>query len=593
MATARSRRPSAVTPRQAIDLLMDLIGSFPEQMESLPEKVRTRAYWQTILAPGSYRGAHVMPALCELPAFTNQAPRGKGRAAWERVFKPGIGLEQIRNFVLHLMSIADKRQPARPRIVSWRDAYGPDEKVQRIRPLEHSDYIANPHRGTATFQRFQGDPTYPTPVSSDTHGPLAFPRLRGPVLANVKYIPRTTLTYCRWPWKWLEPVKGRFNWQIIDGALRAASERGQTAQLRFQPYTLRWDTAKNPPKAKRYPPEVSVNLPDWYWDTGATWIAAGPYCRHEPDSNDPRYIRHFGDFIRAFAKRYDGHPVLESIDMAYAGFWGESGGNATAATAAKLSDIYVSSFKRTQLLGMLGTAAIPRALARGCNVGWRADCFGDLKESLVKEVPRTAAWNHTYDSYVRNIHLSGLKDAWKTAPVTMETCWNVASWSMYGFDLDRIIEEGYRYHTTVFMPKSAYFPEKALAKLIAFDRRIGYRFALRQMLLPLAARRGQKFTISCFADNVGCAPLYRPYALALRFTQGRTTRIERFQVDLRSWLPGHAFCEEEVRLPGVFERGEVKVALGIIDEHDTPRAWFAITGRTDAGWHPLTSIEAV
>jgi hypothetical protein len=591
MATGK-RPPAAIPTRQALDLLMDLIAAFPEQVEGLPEKVRRRAYWRGILAPDAYRGASTMAVLRELPAFTNLAPRGRGRAAWKRVFSTGTGLDQVRDLLRHLMAVADVRQPERPRIVRWRDAYGPDEKVQRIRPAEHDDYIHNPHRGTATFQRFQGDPTYPTPVSSDTHGPTSFPRRAGAVRDNEKYVPRTTLTYCRWPWKWLEPRKGAYDWSIIDGALRTAAARGQTAQLRFQPYTQRWDTAKHPPQAKRYPPESSVNVPDWYWDTGAGWIDAGPYCRNEPDSNDPRYLRHFGDFIRAFARRYDGHPALESIDMAYAGFWGESGGNSTAATAARLADIYVASFKRTQIIGMLGSPAIPRALARGCRLGWRADCFGDLKESLVREVPRHAAWNHTFDSYVRSIHRCGLKDAWKTAPVTMETCWNAASWTMYGFDLDRIIEEGYKYHTSVFMPKSVFFPESAMDRLLAFDRRIGYRFALRQLLLPLEVRRGGRFTVSCFADNVGCAPLYRPYALALRLSQGRTTRIVRFAEDLRTWLPGHAFCEETVRLPDGFQRGEIKVALGIVDGNGTPRVWFAIAGPTDHGWHPLTSIDA-
>ena len=279
--------------------------------------------------------------------------------------------------------------------------------------------------------------------------------------------------------------------------------------------------------------------------------------------------------------------------MAYAGFWGESGGNATAATAARLADIYLASFKRTQLIGMLGTPAIARALARGCKLGWRADCFGDLKVSWVKEVPRQAAWNHTYDAQVAGVHRSGLQDAWKSAPVTMESCGTVESWAALDFDLDRIIDEGYKHHTSVFMPKSVFFPERALAKLTAFDRRIGYRFALRQLLLPLEVQRGARFAVSCFADNVGCAPLYRPYALALRFSQGRTVRVVRFAVDLRTWLPGHAYFDETIRLPEVFHRGEVKVALGVVDADDVPRVWFAITGATDNGWHPLTSIDAV
>jgi hypothetical protein len=40
----------------------------------------------------------------------------------------------------------------------WRDQFGPAETVQRVRPKESQAYLANPHRGTTTFQRFNGDP---------------------------------------------------------------------------------------------------------------------------------------------------------------------------------------------------------------------------------------------------------------------------------------------------------------------------------------------------------------------------------------------------------------------------------------------------
>ncbi|MBA2480742.1 MAG: DUF4832 domain-containing protein [Planctomycetes bacterium] len=590
---ARSAAPTTLTPNQVIDRLMEVIDALPEVVADLPEKLRARAHWERLLAPRNPRGARVMEVLRELPAFTNHAPKGKRtKAAWARVFRRHMGLEQVRGMLLEWHAIASVTDAVRPRIRRWRDEFGPQEIVQRVRPIEHDDYIHNPHRGTTTFQRFQGEDTYPATITADTYGPTAFPPA-GRIRDNVKYIPRTTLTYCRWPWKWLEPAKGRFAWDIIDGSLKAARASGQTAQLRFQPYTLRWDTVANPPKAKRFPPGSSVNVPDWYWDTGAKWQAGGTYAKHEPDSNDPLYLKHFGNFIRAFAARYDGHPDLESIDMAYAGFWGESGGNSSTATAHKLTDIYLSSFRKTKLLAMLGMPSCAHAMKRGFDIGWRADCFGDLIRPEVKEVPVDRCFNHTYDAYVQSIHRGGMKDAWKTSPVTMETCGNVAYWAMAGYDLDEIIEHGYKYHMSVFMPKNAFFPERSLEKLTAFDRRIGYRFALRQMLLPLEVRRGDHLTVECFTDNVGIAPIYRPYRLALRFSQGRTSEVVPFRVDIRTWLPGHNFFEERIVLPKRFQRGEVKVALGVIDDDDVPRVWFAITGKTDAGWHPLTSIDAI
>jgi hypothetical protein len=603
---------------------MEVIAAFPDLVADLPERLRTRERWEKTLARKSAWAAQMMEVLQELPAFTNQAPKKRtlvprlreGKAAWRKVFSKHMGHQQVPQILRGIDSHAKFKPIDRAPIVYWRDAFGPDEVVQRARPRESFGWLPNPHRGTTTFQRFQGDDTYPAWITADTYGPVEFPKVCR-VRDNVKYIPRTTLTYCRWPWAWLEPVKGRFNWKIIDGTLRTARERGQTAQIRFQPFTIRVESEKNPPKrapmqasynadeygvpsarrSGRHPPGVTVNVPDWYWDTGAKWLDNGPIAPKEPDGNDPRWVEHFGGFVRAFAERYDGHPDLESIDVAYGGFWGEGGGNCSAKTAAKLLDIYLAGFRRTQLLTMLGTpgcAYAAKVAARtGRAIGWRADCFGDLHIGNHPEVPTDLSWNHTFDAYPKEIQLCGVKDAWKTAPVTMETCGNVGTWAMDGYDFDRIVSEGYNYHMSVFMPKNVFFPERVMDKLIEFDRKIGYRFALRQMLLPIQAKGGETIQVDAFTDNVGCAPIYRPYKLALRFTQGKKSQVVRFKEDIRKWLPGHHWFREQIVFPRGFERGEVKLAVGIVDDTDTPRVRFAIDAPTDAGWHPLTSMDVL
>jgi len=481
---------------------------------------------------------------------------------------------------------------------TWRDAFGPNERHQRVRPTESFDYIPNPHRGTTTFQRFQGDALYPGDRSSDTDGPTVFKRAPKHLKPNRNYAPWTTVSYCRWPWSWLEPKKGKYNWRLVDGALKAGRDRGQTVQMRFQPYTLRVDYSETPIKARRHPPQRSVNVPDWYWDTGATWLTKGTYAPNEPDSNDPRYLEHFGDFIRAFAERYDGHHNLESIDIAYAGFWGESGGNTTKRTAEKLAEIYLKSFRKTQLLSMVGTAGCKYAARKTRNsrrhLGWRADCFGDLR--FVKhspDVPDGLNWTHMYEAYPREVVQCGVVDAWKTAPVTMETCGNAMTWHKRGYDLDWIVEQGYRYHMTFFMPKSVAYPKSMIEKLVAFDKRIGYRFVLKQVRLPLEATPGGRMEFQTFIENVGCAPIYRPYKLAYRFTQGRRSLVAHSKQDIRTWLPGNVWFAERITLPKGLKPGEATIDVGIVNDDDQPVVWFAIKGKLAAGWHPMTKIDVV
>lgn len=584
-----------ISESQVLENILEQLRLNPNWKQSLPPGCGRKAFWRDLLNR-SDETRRLMRVLQELPAFNERAPARRTAAAWNAVFDEGFG--NVFERILRDIVQRANRQPVKRRpICRWRDAFGSNEKSQRVRPVESDAWLPNPHRGTTTFQRFQGDPLYATWHWSDTHGPLQFPPAKGAAADNEKYIPHATLSYCRWPWAWLEPRKGEYRWDIIDGALRAAHACGQTLQVRFQPYTERVDYNVTPCAAKRHPRERSVNVPDWYWDTGARWLRKGISSANEPDCNDPRYIRHFGDFVRAFAKRYDGHPDLESVDFAYAGFWGECGGNTTPATSAKLADVYLRSFRETQIVAMLGTSGCTYAAKRTNGtrrqIGWRADCFGDLRNPDHPDIPRGLTWNHTLDQYPREIEQCGVKDAWRKAPVTMETCGTVTSWYLDGYDFDVICREGSRYHTSVFMPKAVFFPAAVRAQMEAFDRTLGYRFALRQVLLPLESKRGEKIAWQFFIDNVGCAPIYRPYRLALRFRQRGRSVVVPLKQDIRHWMPGHTWFEEKIVLPHRLRRGEAKVDLAIVGDKGQPRVWFAMDAKTDDGWHPLASVDVV
>ncbi len=578
------------TPKQVIDCIMELIKYLPETVKNLPEEMLQRNFWANNFKK-SGRAQTTLQTLQELPAFTYMRP-GKGSTkTWTKVLEKHMGVGQVETFLKSLKTYLFFTPLERKTPKYWRDAYGPNEVVQRVRPEESDDWLPNPHRGTATFQRFQGEPVYPTIVTADTNGPVTFP---GPgIKDNLAYIPRTTLTYCRWPWSWLEPKKGKFRWDIIDNTLKSAKQTGQTAQIRFQPFTA-VDSAVPPQGAKR-PPKPYVNIPGWLWDAGIKWVPS-TYSGIEPDHNDPLWLKHFGAFVKAFAARYDGHPALESVDVAYGGFWGEGGGNTNYKTAGKTAELYLKAFKKTQLLFLLGTHAHDYSnpkYGETLRLGWRTDCFGDLKVANHPDVPDSASWNHTYDGYPKEIVVSGSQDAWKRAPVTMETCGNVATWAIQNYDLDKIISEGYRYHMSVFMPKNVFFPEKWMDKLVKFDKLIGYRFALRQLKLPLKAKVGQQFTVETYLDNVGCAPIYRDYKYAFRFTQGKKCVVVKFKQDIREWLPGIFWFSEEIIFPKGFSRGEVKIAVGILGDDGEPKVWFANKGRLDKGWLPLMSMDAI
>ncbi len=458
---------------------------------------------------------------------------------------------------------------------AWRRGYAPGQTIQRVRPRESFAYLGNPHKGTTTFQRFNGDPLYPGNTWSDRHGPVEFKPFDGNV-KNPRY-PDTTIAYCRWIWSVIEPEKGRYRWEIIDGALEAARERGQTLQVRLEPY-------------------AGDDLPPWFWEMGGVrQRRPTTYQFREPDINHPAYVKHWGDVLRAFGERYDGHPDLESFDIAYGGPWGEMGGNARKATAAKLVEVYLRSFRKTQLLSMLGTHGCAYAAKKkGRRIGWRADCFGDVRTDGRGVVPEGLCWNHMYDAYPMEVVKNGVAEAWKTAPVTFETCWTVGHWHKQGWDVDWMLEQGLKYHLSVFMPKSCYVPEEWMGKIEEFNRRMGYRFVLRQMMLPLEVKPGERFRVPVWMDNVGVAPIYRRYRFAYRFRQGKRSEVIHSKQDVRKWMPGHTWFEEAITAPGWLRQGVTELDVGIVaPATEEARVKLAIEGVREDGWCAVAFVDVV
>jgi hypothetical protein len=172
-----------------------------------------------------------------------------------------------------------------------------------VRPQEIDDVLVNPGIGFMTFQRFNGDK-----LNEGLRWTEGFPIEYQPFdgnLENENY-PPTSLAYFRIYWKFVEPARQEYRWDMLDKALATAGQRGQTLLLRIAPYGT---TADN-------------DVPDWY----RTLLGPEPNLpvkKWRTNPEDSRYVEHFGGLIRALGARYDGHPLLESVDLSIVGAWGE------------------------------------------------------------------------------------------------------------------------------------------------------------------------------------------------------------------------------------------------------------------------------
>ncbi|QHW31446.1 DUF4832 domain-containing protein [Paenibacillus rhizovicinus] len=457
-----------------------------------------------------------------------------------------------------------------------------------VRPGVIDDVLVNPGIGFTTFQRFNGDQL--NAGNKWTEGfPIDYQPFEGS-LANKDH-PMTSIAYYRIYWRFLEPEQGQYDWELIDRALRTAQERKQTLMLRVAPYG-----------------ECELSdVPDWY--RRLPDVSGNPIQpRWRVDPEDPRYVSCFGGFIRALGERYDLHPGLESVDMAIIGSWGEGEGSEllTQPTREALMDCYIDSFRETPLLMLLTDDRTNRYGLSRAAVGWRADCLGDMGGywSNLKDIVGWRAdsaneywdipldWSHMTDCYPQLITLTGVQDAWKKAPVSFEVCWVVQDWYDRGWDIDYIIDQSLKWHISTFNAKSSPIPQEWEPNVRRWLNKMGYRYALRKITYPESVEPGGELDITTWWENLGVAPCYRRYPLALRLRNDSGSTVLRTDADIREWLPGDTLYDGAVALPADLLPGRYQLELAILGtDAVVPAVQLAVEGRQSDGWYTLGGIE--
>ncbi len=467
-------------------------------------------------------------------------------------------------------------------------------EIKKIRPKEIFDVLNNPGIGFTTFQRFNGDSL--NPEKGWTEGfPIVYQAFDGD-LTNKDH-PQTTIAYFRVDWAFVETAPEVYNWPMIDKALRTAAERGQTLMLRIAPYE-----------------EGEKDVPAWYRKiVGKEDKSKSAKWRIDPE--DPRYVQYFGGLIKALGQRYDGHPDLESVDVSIVGYWGEGDGThlLTDQTRIALINCYLDNFKKTYLnfQPINGDAPDPSVDLKGTNIaaswpdgrnngtgpqmrylGYRMDCLGDMTTDLWPE----KKWCHMTDIYPKDIIKSGMGEAWKKAPVTMEICYTFLHWlDVLKYDeetVNYIFGEALKWHITSFNAKSCPVPKVWSSLVDKWLNKMGYRFVLRKFEYPSFVIRQGQLPISTIWENIGVAPIYRDYKFAIRLKNEQKTLVLPTNAKLLDWLPGDIVHEEKLYIPFDMPVGKYQIEIAIVAPVSyESRVKLAINGRNLEGWYPMGEIE--
>ncbi len=157
--------------------------------------------------------------------------------------------------------------------------------------------------------------------------------------------PGVSTVYLRLPWSYLEPEEGKYNWAILDTPAQRWIAKGKKIALRLT-CSENW---------------MTYATPKWVKDAGAKGThyrygkgrveKGGPW---DPFFDDPIFLKKLETFLAAYAKRYDGNPSVEFVDVGTYGLWGEGHTHASSKQdkieLQKLHiDLHLKYFKKTLL----------------------------------------------------------------------------------------------------------------------------------------------------------------------------------------------------------------------------------------------------
>ena len=357
-----------------------------------------------------------------------------------------------------------------------------------VRPQDDGRALINPDMGW-TMHYYSNTPS--------NYGPTLEP---GDAMA---WFPGCSVCYLRIPWAYIEPEEGVFNWSALDTPAQRWIDRGGQVAFRIT-CSESWLRFATPEWVKK------AGAKGVFWDYGKGPNPNGKFW--DPDFADPVFLAKLENFLRAFAKRYDGRPEVAFMDIGTYGLWGEGHTGASSripqaqmdVDVKKHIDLHVKCFPNTKLVisdDVSGpencTGNYPLLdYARSKGVGWRDDSI------MVQAPPRS--W----------FHVDQTERYWRTLPVVIEHEHYVGSKNKHAWFPDLLVksvEDMHASYMSVHGPAKMIYDENRDA-IDRINRRLGYRFQLREATWldeVSVGSKGTPFTVRWTWANAGVAPCLR------------------------------------------------------------------------------------
>ena len=366
-------------------------------------------------------------------------------------------------------------------------------KVTTTRPEATGDALLNPGMGHVYYQYSNRLWCYGSHVKpGDT----------------LDWFPGANVIYMRLPWCELEPEEGRFRWDVVDSYAQPWIAAGKQIAFRITCSESRWAYATPRWVEKAGAKGVKFKMPtigkDYEECNVEIW---------DPVYDDPVFLEKLGNFAKAFARKYDNKPYVAFVDIGSFGMWGEGhtkySSNLDQEATDRCVKIHMDLWRKAMpntCLVVSDDVAGPRnpapdaeimRYARNLGIGFRDDsimCWND------------PPWCHAEwaaDNFAA------------TLPVVVETGhWNLLADGRW--DEKKLVDSIEAYQASFISIHD--WPERYLKlnrkAVEMINRRVGYRFELREASWPEEVTVGDSIEIASEWVNVGVARRYAGATLA-------------------------------------------------------------------------------
>lgn len=290
--------------------------------------------------------------------------------------------------------------------------------------------------------------------------------------------PGLSTVYLRLPWAYLEPEEGKFHWTMLDTPAQRWIAKGKRVALRLT-CSENWMIYATPEWVKKAGAKGTFyQYGKGRSDAGGSW---------DPFFDDPVFLKKLESFLAAYARRYDGNPHVEFIDIGTYGLWGEGHTHASSQqdniNLQKIHiDLHLRHFTKTQLCVSDDFAGhnkpgnrfpiMDYALARGVT----------LRDDSILVQPPPHSWYHA--ELAQNF--------WPRFPVILEHEHYAGSKKRHAWNGALLLKSVEEYHAS-FLSIHA-FPQEYLAENRAIIEQINQRMGYR--LQPLVVSWPKQVKIS-------------------------------------------------------------------------------------------------